>query len=528
MKYVMEWNMKLFLMLGALVFSTGAVAGEYYYTIGPDGPNATPYPTADAACRVVYATDLANGPPNSVDTVPLGYTGPTVLLSSPPKILVYACDTHWQSADGKTSIGIGHVIYRNGDNCQSNEVYNPLSGYCEAPDKEQKRKEQGDPTSPANVGFVTCGDPVNPASGNVFESETDYADQDGELRFARSYNSTDAAGWVTTFNTHLYADNSVSPRGDVVLFEDGRSALFIARNGVLVADGGELGSLVQTQSGWLYTSQFNEQMTFDTQGRLIRWQKADGRATTIAYGTSSFDTVMTITDSLGHQMIYTTRNGWPLSLIAGNLTINYTVDESFRLTVVTKSWPGHSTSRRYVYEDATNPKHLTGIIDERGVRVSTWTYDADGRALSATAANGTGRFTFGYNSDGSTTVTNPLGHPVDYQFAVVQGAKRITAIKGEPVVGCPASNSTFAYTSGAQLSSRTDAVGHVTTFAYDASGREISRTEAKGTASERTTTTTWDGASFRAKTVTTPDRVTTYDYDPQGRLITTQTHSIKE
>jgi YD repeat-containing protein len=514
--------MKLFFALACLVFSTGAMAGEYYYTIGTDSPNATHYATADEACRASYATDLQNGPPDPYDTVPMPYAGPKVLQDFPPKTLVYTCITVWRSPDGKTSIGTGSYITRNGDNCSSSETYNPLTGYCESPDKEQPRKEEGDPTSPANVGFVSCGDPVNPANGNVFETETDYADQDGELHFVRSYNSADTAGWVTTFNTHVYADTAVTPRGAVVMFEDGRTALFVTKSGALVADGGELGSLVQNSTGWVYTSQFNEQMTFDTQGRLVRWQKADGRATTLTYSTTpTYDAVATVVDSLGHQMVYTTHYGWPLSLVVGNLTIDYTVDASFRITGVKKTWPGHSTTRSYLYEDSTHPKLLTGVIDERGVRVSTWAYDASSRAVSAAMASGKGTFSFAYNADGSTTVTNPLGHHVIYRFGIVQGAKRITAVEGEPVAGCPASNSTFAYTANAQLDSRTDAVGHVTSFAYDTLGRETTRVEAKGTASERTTTTTWDGTTFRPATVTTSDRVTTYTYDTQGRLTRT-------
>jgi YD repeat-containing protein len=521
--------MKLLLALACLVFSTGAMAGEYYYTIGPDNPTATHYSTADDGCHAAYAQDLARGAPSARVTIPRPYKAPTVTFDNPPKTLIYSCDFLWTDAEQKLTVSRNVLIYRDGDNCQTNEVYNPLTGYCEAPDKEQPRKEEGNPASSANVGFVSCGDPVNPANGNVFETETDYADQDGELRFVRSYNSADAAGWVTTFNTRVYADTAVTPRGAVVMFEDGRTALFVTKSGVLVADGGELGSLVQNSTGWVYTSQFNEQMTFDTQGRLVRWQKADGRATTLTYSTTpTYDVVATVVDSLGHQLVYTTHYGWPLSLVVGNLTIDYTVDASFRITGVKKTWPGHSTNRSYLYEDSTHPKLLTGVIYERGVRVSTWAYDASSRAVSAAMAGGKGSFSFAYNADGSTTVTNPLGHPVVYRFNIVQGAKRITAIEGEPVAGCPASNSTFAYTANAQLDSRTDAVGNTTAFTYDTQGRETSRVEAKGAASERTTTTTWDGTSFRPATVTTSDRVTTYTYDPQGRLLSTQNHSVKE
>jgi YD repeat-containing protein len=522
----MEWRMRILFFLAGLVFSTGAMAGEYYYTLDKDGsdPATIHYATPDEACHVAYANDMAGPPPGEDADTPLPYKDAYVSYAYPPKVEIWGCDVLWTNSKSGGTYEYGHVIYRNGDDCTAEQVYNPMSGYCESPDKEQDRKELGDPASPANVGFVSCGDPVNPANGNVFESETDYEDRDGELRFSRSYNSGSGAGWSTTLSTRVYADTDADFRGAVVSFEDGRTALFIAKNGSLVPEGGELGTLVKNVSEWVYTSRFNDQMRFDLQGRLIRWQRPDGRAITIAYSTTpTYDIVMTVTDSLGHQMVYTTHYGWPSSLVAGNLTITYTVDASFRLTGVKKTWPGHATTRSYLYEDSSQPKLLTGIVDERGIRVSTWAYDSNGRAVSAEMAGGKGAFAFAYDTDSSTTVTNPLGHPVVYRFDIVQGAKRITAIEGEPVAGCPASNSTFIYTANGQLDSRTDAVGSKTAFVYDARGRETSRTEGKGTNAERTVTTTWDGTSFRPKTVTTPDRVKTYSYDAEGRTISVVT-----
>jgi YD repeat-containing protein len=524
-------NVKVLLGLVLMIFSAGVMADDYYYLIDSNGsdPSATQYATADEACRAVYAADVAaHAAPDSYDA-PLPYAPPTLTYSAPPKYEYWECDVSWTDSKDGDTFTHGHSVSRFGDNCTAEESYNPVTGYCESPDKEQDRKELGDVTSPLTVGFTLCGDPVNPANGNVFESETDYADQDGELRFVRNYNSRDSGVWANMLDTRVYPDTNATPKGAVVRFDDGRTALFIAKNGGLVPDGGELGSLLQNSAGWVYTSPLNEQMTFNTVGQLVRWQRADGRATTISYAVLSiYDTAMTVTDSLGHQMVYTTHYGAPLSLVIGNLTVNYVLDAQFRISGVKKTWPGHSTTRTYLYEDTTQPKLLTGVIDERGVRVSTWAYDSNGRAVSAAMAGGKGAFSFAYNADGSTTVTNPLGHPVVYRFDIVQGAKRITAIEGEPIAGCPASNSTFAYTANAQLDSRTDAVGNTTAFTYDTQGRETSRVEAKGTANERTTTTTWDGTTFRPATVTTSDRVTTYTYDPQGRLLSTQNHSVKE
>ncbi|MDF3981647.1 DUF6531 domain-containing protein, partial [Luteibacter sp. PPL201] len=390
--------MKILVALAALVFSTGAIAGQYYYTVDVDGsdPNAIHYTTPVEACHAAYDKDAAAPPPEDGFAVS-PYQDPTLSYSMPPKYEAWDCYVEWANPAKSYTYGSHHSINRNGDNCTDDQVYNPMSGYCESSDTEQERKELGDPNSPANVGFVSCGDPVNPANGNVFESETDYVDQDGELHFTRSYNSGGMVAWTTTFDTAVWADRDAQSRGAVVAFEDGRTALFSMKNGQLVPDGDEMGSLTKTATGWTYASAANEVMTFDGQGSLTRWQRADGRALTISQSmNASYQVVRLVTDSLGHQLTYTTYNGLPLSLVVGDLTINYGFDSMFRLTSVKKSWPGHTTTRRYVYEDTSHPQLLTGIVDERGIRVSTWSYDASGRAISATEADGSGRFSFAY------------------------------------------------------------------------------------------------------------------------------------
>jgi len=210
------------------------------------------------------------------------------------------------------------------------------------------------------------------------------------------------------------------------------------------------------------------------------------------------------------------------------MAITYTLGTNNVITKVAKAWGNHSTTRTYVYEDTNNPTLLTGIIDERGIRFATWHYDAQGRAISSEHANGAEKVTLAYQADGSVVVANSLGHNVTYRYQVIQGIKRVTAIEGEPTVGCPASNSSYTYTARGQVETKTDALGTVTAYEYDTQGRETKRVEAKGTPQERTITTTWDTTRFLPVTVTTPDRVTTYTYDTQGRLLSTSIHAIKE
>ncbi|KAG9601778.1 hypothetical protein KCV01_g7450, partial [Aureobasidium melanogenum] len=508
-----------------------AWGGEFYFTLDEPGPTSGGgrYPTEDAACQVAYAFEAAK-PVTNPNMILQPYSPPFFRSDIPPNLKLYACDVQWKSKDGGAFYNQLHFIYRNGDDCTDSESFNPVTGKCESDQAEQDRKELGDPTHPASVGFVACGDPVNPANGNVYESEVDFALVDGSLRFERSYNSrAPYGGWSSTFDTSLTVDRELPSRGAVVKFADGRSAFFPSSNGILRPDGGEFGSLKKTTGGWIYSSTMDERLFFNDSGELTRWEKPGGRFVDITtVSRPPLEQVKTVVDELGHSYALTIRLGLPARLVAGDLIVDYTYDQQRRLSMVTKAWSDHKSSRTYLYEDSRFPTSLTGIIDERGVRISTWTYDANGRATSAAMASGVGKFSFAYDSPTQTTVTNPLGHPVKYGFAVVQGAKRIIAIDGEPTAGCPASNSKFTYTADAQLATQTNALGHVTAYTYDTLGRQTKQVEGQGTADERTTSTTWDGTSFRPATVTTADRVTSYTYDAQGRPLSTTTRSLKD
>jgi YD repeat-containing protein len=373
--------------------------------------------------------------------------------------------------------------------------------------------------------MCTVADPINVATGNVYESETDYQDSDGELHYARYYNSSIGA-WRFSYQTSLYLD----PRALVITFEDGRSSVFSLSNGVATAEATELGTMTQSNGVWTYSSPTNEQFTFDTQGRLTRWKLANGLAQTLTYaqGANPGQATITVTDSRGHTLQINTQYGMTQSLVVGGLTVTYGLDSSWRLANVQHAWSGHTTSRSYLYEDAAHPRMLTGVINEKGVRSATWKYDTQGRAITNYGAGGVNQTGLAYNSDGTITVTNALGNSVTYAYQVIQGVNRVASIAGQPAVGCPASNSSYTYYPNGQVQTKTDALGNITAYTYDAQGREITRVEAKGTSLERTISTTWQGATFLPKTVTTADRVITYNYDGQNRLLSTDTHAIKE
>lgn len=521
-----------YLFLLALILIAGqAQAEDYYYQLNGYFPGTSlediHFPSPGEACVAAYDYEKTIDVPKRGDRYEMDpYQEPYVTTDIPPKYLAYMCIQSFRDRanDPDHAFTISASITRHGDNCKPNEIYNSISGYCEAPSEEQERKGLGDPDHSVLAGVVCRGDPINVANGNVFESEIDYADADGELVFKRIYNSL-SGFWSNNYRTRLGEDE----KSLLLSLPDGRKILFSKKDGLAIPEAGEFGSLTRVNGLWTYTSPNNEQFTFSG-SLLTRWRKENGLTQTISnVYAPDMSLTTTATDSRGH-ILKTTRSafGDMINLVVGDLTVTYTHDDSGHLTQVTRTVKGKTSTRSYAYEDASNPDKLTSITDERGVKYSSWSYDSIGRAVSNQLAGGADKVTLAYANDGSTTVTNALGQSTIYRYAIVQGVKRVTAIEGEPVAGCPASNSRYTYTDDGLMATRTDALGHVTAYSYDTQGRESKKIEAQGTPDERATTTTWDGTSFRPATVTTADRVTSYTYDANGRPLSTTVRSLKD
>ena len=297
-----------------------------------------------------------------------------------------------------------------------------------------------------------------------------------------------------------------------LVYADGRESFFTLSGATITPSPTERGSLARQEGGWVYRSANNEVFHFDSEGRLTRRESAVERI-----DLSYLNDKIQVTDEFGNQLEISVRpDGQPLTLSGPLLQVTYTYDEENRLVALSRTQGGQSESRQYHYEDATHPRLLTGITDERGVRYASWSYDAQGRAISSEHAGGADRVSIDYNADGSSTVTNALGKQTTYRFQTIHGLKRITAVEGEPSANCPSSNATFTYDARGLLTSKIDNKGNRTTYSYNARGLEISRTEAAGTAQARTITTEWHPELFLPTSVTEPGSVTTYTYDAQG------------
>lgn len=212
------------------------------------------------------------------------------------------------------------------------------------------------------------------------------------------------------------------------------------------------------------------------------------------------------------------------SIIAeGNEVTEYVYNSAGLITEVKRP---DNTRRLYHYEDLRFPTALTGITDERNVRFSTWTYDAEGRAITSQHANGAELGAITFNVDGSTTVTGYLNKQTVYRFADIAGARRVVKVEGQPTTNCAGANQDYTYTPEGWVASKTDWKGIKTTFTYNTQGQELTRTEAFGTANARTTMTEWHPTLGLKTKVTEQNKETTFIYDAKGLLLNQNTRSL--
>ncbi len=392
--------------------------------------------------------------------------------------------------------------------------------------------------NPPNLGPpCPCeGNPINPATGNKFQEEPDYAGKGPHaLKLVRYYNSSAnnggsggfGAGWTHTYNRYLLHDGA----NIVAVREDGRTLRFTSSGGVYVADSvakEKLERITTPSLGWKLTTAEDEVELYSDPGKLLSIANRAGLVQTVTYGTNG--KIATVTDPYGRTLTFTWSTRARVQSIGapfGTISYGFSADVQGRL--VSATYPGPAT-RTYHYENTSFPAKLTGITDENGDRFSTYGYDSSGKANSTEHAGGANKVTLVHDSSTGTrnvTVTRHVSATSSaqrtYSFESITSVARplgISAASGEPCPTCGPAGQTND--TNANPTSKVDWNGNRTDYTYDlARNLETARTEGLTsgggtTAQTRTITTQWHSV-FRLPTgVAEPLRITTFVHDPDG------------
>ena len=409
-------------------------------------------------------------------------------------------------------------------------------------------------------GNPTAGHPVEIAQGRVVEHVIDWQGGPGNrLRVERYYASTYGVvgiapnyrfsdGWISPYDSlaaYTLTVNPPVPNAMIRIMMPNSNQADFKYDGTAwqpINDTSKSYFIVSTNPNVVLQTPNGTQYTYGVGGGLISITEADGY--------SQFLTPVGVTDSYGQSLKFEYRlsifaNERKISAITtpdGNrIYYNYIprqiplpgapglaiyISDEFALGEVI--YPDNTPSSladnpRLKYEywgDIKNPYALTKVTDERGLVKATWTYDAQGRALTARQENGAGNIQFSYDDiNNKVTVTNVLGRPTVYSFELLlNGSRRIKQVDGVPTANCVAANTTYAYDANGFRSQATDAEGRVKTYTNDTLGRILSQVDGFGTLSAKTVSRSWDPVKPLPTQIVEPGKTTTIQYNSFGNV----------
>ncbi|MDX1486002.1 MAG: DUF6531 domain-containing protein [Alphaproteobacteria bacterium] len=412
-------------------------------------------------------------------------------------------------------------------------------------------RAQGDPCSKVGslgtTGVVGAGNPINLVGYSKYEHAVDFATAGPEvLSFERSYNSRDhnvyrtmtGHGWKTSFDGRLAFEpswDSVSkvhltrPTGQMITFTKSGSSFIPPpdiKNVTLTHDSATL----------YYTLKHgnNDAELYNRHGYLLRITRPSGYQISFEY--TFFEDVghsrkIRAYDSLGREIFFTYSNRKLATVTATDGRVYkyiygdgvFGANDLLTEVVYPDDTPATDADNPrviYHYEDTRFPYSLTGITNEAGDRYATFTYSPNNLPLSTEHAGGADLTEVRYVTSETRSVTNPLGKKANYNFALIQGMRRLTSIDGEASANCPAASRFVTYDADAQVTSRTDWEGNTTAYVNNSRGLPTSITEAQGTPEARTTTITWHPSLTLPTQVTEPGRRTDYTYTAGGQVLT--------
>ncbi|NTV97092.1 MAG: RHS repeat protein, partial [Thiobacillus sp.] len=374
----------------------------------------------------------------------------------------------------------------------------------------------GDPcdgSGPASQGNTSgtnqgAGNPINVITGNKYQREVDLAKLPGVLglEIVRHYNSTwqgigqTGHGWRLSYETDLYAVG-----GTLQIRQADGAELIFSRdprrpNTCAGADPGHGRiEVLATPRGDEYRWHWPDGrvLAFDHRGRLESIRMATGEFLTLQRGPRG--ELLKVTDPQGRslRMHYAPpradgfRGIVAIDSPAGRYTYGHDDDRRHAgLANLVAVGAPDGTTRRYLYEDARWPHHLTGIgLDAAGrtTRLSTYAYDGEGRGrLSVKGAPkrldaqghsvpGTGieQVELAYPKGGETVLTDSLGRKTVYRHAIVGNQYRLLEVRGPGCASCGETDVRYRYDGLGRLveTAKLDARGRP----FRSAGRELDR-----------------------------------------------------
>jgi RHS repeat-associated protein len=349
----------------------------------------------------------------------------------------------------------------------------------------------------SNIGVCrstnhTVGGSIDYRLGNVVELKNDIV-MPGALTITltRYYNSHPSSatgsfgkGWTHTFDRKL----QLNSENNTIEYsaEGGTQILYEYRDDSWVAMlSGRHPELIEITGGFeLVYDTFTE--NYDISGNLINIKYLKGNVIEITRDSQSRIAHIGIDDKQVLNFLYGD-NGLLSSIddFTGR-TWSYEYDSNNSLISMVRP---DGKSITYHYEDGLHPHALTGVTDERGLRVSIYTYDSLARVTSSKNLDTVAPLEVSYDSALTRTINGPGYDAEGMHIKLIEKLGRLETI--EKITGLGSQQKTFNH-DGLEASITT-AGGRVTEYpSYDPNGNPTQIVQAAGTAQEVTQHISYD------------------------------------
>ncbi|HEV3093978.1 MAG TPA: RHS repeat-associated core domain-containing protein [Solirubrobacteraceae bacterium] len=344
----------------------------------------------------------------------------------------------------------------------------------------RKPGEEYGPANPSDPPKCFSGKPVNCATGNEVESQTDLTvgGRGPGLRMTRTYNSQLAAqqsapgpfgyGWTGSYSDHV--ELSEEQKVATVYRDNGSTAGFF-RSGEKWVSANPLvqATLVSEAGGYLYTLPDQTVLHFNTSGQLV--SEVDRNGNTLTMNRSGEGRLESVSDPAGRKITFAYNSEGLLESATDPMghVAKYSY-EAGNLASVTL--PGETAPNwRFKYD---SQHRLTSRTDGRGGK-TTNEYDSENRVISQTdAAERT--LTFQYEPSRTRVTNKATGAVTDEHYSADNELVSITHGYGT----ASATTNEYTYNSAGNLASVTDGNGHTTKYEYDSEGNRIKMVTPEG------------------------------------------------
>ena len=244
---------------------------------------------------------------------------------------------------------------------------------------------------------------------------------------------------------------------------------------------------------------------FNSSGDITSRVTRQGLTRTYQYNESGL--LASVTNHFGKrlQFAYNDQNLLEEIIVPGGEVYSFEYDTYLNMTKIiypdkTPSDLSDNPYLQFLFEDDRFPNHLTGKLNEVGVRFATWGYDDNGRAVSSEHGVNLEKVEFDYSIPFQTRTTTFLSDEISseeiyhYQTKYIGGEPRVQLKQLEYLAcsNCNVGSWYFTYDENGFINRSTSPNGQVTVFYY-AGDLESRRIEAFGTSEERTMYLTYDG-----------------------------------